>query len=148
MTKRWLVIVVAFVVMCQVSGCSVMMAMSGEQEPDLGAVRVGATRGEVELQLGKADSITTLDDGRRLDKYKYQLGNEPSAARAIGHGAMDVLTLGLWELIGTPIEGFQGENCEITVCYDENDVVVAINRVPLGVPTVIGDSDAPLQHVE
>ena len=45
----------------------------------------------------------------RVDLYEYEIGNKPSAGRAIGHGVMDILTLGLWEIIGTPIEGFQGE---------------------------------------
>jgi len=31
-------------------------------------------------------------------------GGEPSTARAIGHGVMDVLTFGVWEIVGTPIE--------------------------------------------
>ena len=139
--KTSLAVLAALVVMCQLCGCSVMMAMSGEQEPDLGAVRVGASRGEVEMQPGKADFTVTTEDGGRLDKYKYQLGNEPSAGRAIGHGAMDVLTLGLWEIIGTPVEGFQGENCEVTVCYDKNDVVVAINNRAPRVEAPVGDTE-------
>ncbi len=115
--------------------------MNTTQEADLGAIRVGASRGEVELQLGKADSTVTLDGGRRLDKYKYQLGNEPSAGRAVGHGIMDVLTLGAWEIIGTPVEGFQGENCEVVICYDKNDVVVAINSPAPSTATPIGDAE-------
>ena len=30
--------------------------------------------------------------------------------RAVGHGALDVMTLGLWEVVGTPIEGAISNN--------------------------------------
>ena len=82
------------------TNCSVGMAMSGKKTPDLGAVRVGATRGEVELQLGAPVKSTTLDDKSRIDVYEYEVGNDPSAGRAAGHAALDVLTLGLWEIAG------------------------------------------------
>lgn len=31
-------------------------------------------------------------------------GGKPSPARATGHAALDVATLGLWEIVGTPAE--------------------------------------------
>jgi hypothetical protein len=77
------------------SACSVGMALSGNEEPDLGAVKVGTSRGEVEMHLGNPEHSLTLEDGRRVDVYEYEIGNEPSTGRALGHGAMDVLTLGL-----------------------------------------------------
>ena len=107
-------------------GCSVGMALSGEQDPDLGAIRVGATRGEVELQLGPPIQSASLDQGLRADVYAYEIGNEPSAGRAIGHGVLDVLTLGLWEVAGTPIEGVQGETYHATITYDRDDKVANI----------------------
>ena len=100
------------------------MALSGSQNPDLGAVRTGATRGEIELHLGTPTRSTLLEGGRRADVYEYEIGNEPSAGRAAGHAVMDVLTLGIWEIVGTPIEGVQGEKYTATIVYDENDKVV------------------------
>jgi hypothetical protein len=108
------------------SACSVGMAMSGSRNPDLGAIKVGAARGEVELHLGSPIRSASLDDGGRVDIYAYEVGNEPSAGRAVGHGVMDVLTLGLWKVFGTPIEGFQGEKHQATITYDQNDRVVDI----------------------
>lgn len=110
------------------AGCSVGMAMSGKKEPQLGAVRAGATRGEVELQLGHAVEAHE-ENGRRVDIYEYEIGNEPSAGRAIGHGVMDVLTLGLWEVAGTPIEGMQGEKKRLAVTYDDQDIVTHVGSV-------------------
>jgi len=115
-------------------GCSVGMAMSGKKDPNLGAFRVGSTRGEAELQLGSPISTTTTTEGRRVDLYEYEIGNEPSAGRAIAHGVMDVLTLGIWEIIGTPIEGFQGTTHRLTVTYDQDDRVLAINQAVVPSP--------------
>ena len=63
------------------AGCSVGMAMSGKKDPDLGAVRVGATRGEIELQLGPPVEIRE-EGNHRTDLYVYEIGNEPSPGRA------------------------------------------------------------------
>jgi hypothetical protein len=117
-------IIAAAVTAGALSGCSVGMALSGSYNPDLGAVRTGASRGETELPLGSSIKSTLLEDGRRADVYEYEIGNEPSAGRAAGHAVMDVLTLGVWEIIGTPIEGVQGDKYHATVIYDENDRVV------------------------
>ena len=125
---------VASILIClslALAGCSVGMAMSGKREPELGAIKKGCSRGEVELQLGSPIGSTTKPDGTRVDLYEYELGNEPSAGRAVGHAAMDVLTLGLWEIIGTPVEGVQGEKRRLTIVYDANDIVLAINSTPM-----------------
>jgi hypothetical protein len=109
------------------SGCSVGMALSGKNTPDLGVVKQNATRGEVELQLGPPVQVTTLDSGHVVNMYEYEVGNDPSAGRAVGHAAMDVLTFGVWEIVGTPIEGFQGDKRQVQIEYDGSDHVVAVN---------------------
>jgi hypothetical protein len=125
--KRWVsAAMTALALVAVLAACSVGMALSGEENPDLGAIRVGAARGEVELHLGAPIKSASLDDGRRADVYEYQIGNQPSAGRAIGHGVMDVLTLGLWEVVGTPIEGVQGDTYHATITYDRADKVVEI----------------------
>ena len=122
----WILLVAS---MTPLQGCSVGMAMSGKKQPELGAIRVGATRGEIELQLGSPVEIRE-EHGQRMDVYEYEIGNEPSAGRAIGHGIMDVLTLGLWEAVGTPIEGVQGEKKRLLITYDENDYVTKVGALP------------------
>jgi hypothetical protein len=110
-------------------GCSVGMAMSGKNSPNLGLIRVGASRGEVELTLGPPIKTTSIDADRRIDIYKYEVGNESSAGRAAGHAVMDLLTLGLWEIVGTPIEGFQGEEHNLSIAYGKDDKVISINSI-------------------
>ena len=60
-------------------------------------------------------------------------GSEPAmrvraspAARAVLHGGMDVLTLGLWEVVGTPLEAVQGQKFEMTVTYGPDGKAKAI----------------------
>lgn len=113
------------------SACSVGMAMSGKENPDLGAVRVGASRGEIQLHLGTPVNTVTHKDGSRTDIYEYEIGNAPSAGRAIGHGVMDVLTLGIWEVVGTPIEAVQGDKYQATIKYDKQDKVVDVTSQKL-----------------
>jgi len=114
-------------------GCSVGMAMSGEKDPDLTILKVGESRGAIELQLKKSLRERIDQKGYSYVTYEYTLGNDPSAGRAIGHGVMDVLTLGLWEVVGTPIEGSAAnkEIHQVTVVYDRNESVVAINPTAL-----------------
>lgn len=119
----------AAVVLCVIlTGCSVYMAAAGDKEPNLGAFSIGSSRGQVEQQLGNAKASTSLENGDRVDTYEYTLNNEPSAGRAVAHGAADVLTLGLWEVIGTPIEaGSQGQKRQVRVTYGSDSKVKAID---------------------
>ena len=43
---------------------------------------------------------------------------------------MDVLTLGLWEVVGTPIEGFSGDTFTVSIEYDADERVTSINTTP------------------
>jgi hypothetical protein len=51
-------------------------------------------------------------------------------ARTIGHGAADVMTLGLWEVAGTPTEAtLNGHRVAYEVTYDTSDRIEQV--VPL-----------------
>ncbi|HUX02751.1 MAG TPA: hypothetical protein VMY35_17450 [Phycisphaerae bacterium] len=128
---RWrLAALGAIALLCPSPGCSVYMAAVGSRDPDMGLVHRGATRGEIEMQLGSPIQTSDGADGGRVDVYEYEIGNEPSAGRAACHGVMDFLTLGIWELIGTPIEAAQGETYRATIWYDERDTVLSVNHSP------------------
>ena len=111
-------------------GCSVGMAMKGKKDPDLRVIRAGAHRAEIELQVGYPISSQKIGENT-LDIYHYEVGNEPSAGRAMGHAAMDIITLGLWEVAGTPIEAVNGDKRAIAVTYDPNDIAVRVGNAPV-----------------
>jgi hypothetical protein len=110
-------------------GCSVGMAMSGKSDPNIGVLSIGQDRGVVLLNLGQPSQTLAVATGR-TDVFRLERGNQPSAGRAAGHAVMDLLTLGLWEVVGTPIEGFTGDEFAITVEYDKSDKVTKVITSP------------------
>ena len=127
--------VAAACISASLSGCAIVMAMKGSKEPDLKVLEVGATRGQIELQLGAPKSSEKQAEGGSIDTYETELGNEPSPGRAVLHGVADVLTLFIWEPVGTVIESMQGVIRTIQVTYDANDYaasVKVVSEVPSG----------------
>lgn len=56
--------------------------------------------------------------------FKQGYGKAAKFGRAMKHGVADIATLGLWEIIGTPVESaFDGNNVAYQITYDENDNV-------------------------
>ncbi len=145
MVRRASIVIIGICFLFSIAGCSVGMALSGKKEPNLGAFRVGSTRGEVELQLGSPVDSVTRPDGGRTDIYAYELGNEPSTGRAVGHAVMDVLTLGIWEIIGTPVEAIGIEKKRLMIVYDKDDRVQAINQAPVPPPPAEETDDLDIE---
>ena len=110
------------------AGCSVGMAMSGKPDPNISALAVGQSRDIVVLNLGQPTK-TLLADNKRTDVFELERGNQQSIGRATGHAVMDLLTLGGWELIGTPIEGFAGDTITLQIEYDEENKVKSVKTV-------------------
>ncbi len=111
------------------TGCSVYLAMQGKEEPDIARVEVGSTRGQIELELGDPVAARPNSEGGTSDTYVYVTGDEKSAVRAVLHGAMDVITLCIWEVVGTPIELAQGDRKALEIDYDANDYAMSIRKV-------------------
>ena len=107
------------------SGCAVYMAAKGTPEPYGGGPLAGQDRNAVIASLGPPkESVDS--NGRRLEIYEYKTGDAPSPWRAVVHGLLDLSSLGIWEIIGTPIEMAQGEKVRVTVEYDENGRVANV----------------------
>ena len=108
------------------TGCSAVMAATKKKEPKTSVIKIGGHRGEVELQLGSAVRVENLQEGKIRCYYLYSAGSNPGAGRAIGHGVMDVLTLGLWEVVGTPIEIAGDKRKAVAVTYDMQGVITNV----------------------
>ena len=90
-----------------VAGCSVYMAASRSTFKDTSILKIGADRDAVIAELGPPHASLKLENGGFKDIYKI----DPEAHRAgskgaavAGHLVADILTLGLWEVAGTPLE--------------------------------------------
>jgi hypothetical protein len=107
------------------------MAANQPGEKDLSVLKAGSPRNAVIAELGApVQSITR--DGVKVDLYTFVQGYNglERGGRAVLHGAADVLTLGLWEVVGTPIESVANGTkvtVEVTYTYEDRvDTVVAI----------------------
>lgn len=113
------------------SGCAVYMAAHQPDAKDLTVLSAGQPRARLIAELGPPVS-TQVDKGIRTDIFSFTQGYSggAKAGRAVLHGAADVATLGLWEAVGTPTEGyFSGSQLSAQVTYDEHDRVTSV--VPL-----------------
>lgn len=127
-TEPFFLIIAAALVSLTCSGCSVVMALGGKKGPDPGTLTMGAARSDMEAQLGSPVQTTALENGYRRDVYEYEGAKDSSAVRALTHGALDVLTIGLWEVVGTPVEVLKANRYRSVITYDKNDRVVGIEQ--------------------
>ena len=120
---------IALILIClmaiTVSGCAAGMGLHGKKEVDVAALHIGQHRDEVIMIVGQPYKTQTTEEGRK-DIFECQRGNAPSAGRALGHIAMDVLTLGWWEIVGVPVEALSGSTFYLTITYDKEDKVTKI----------------------
>jgi hypothetical protein len=145
---RGLVFDVLIIVSLVGSGCSVGMALSGNEQRDTSVFYNGAERSFVIAKVGLPDAEVQDKDGNWIDTYLIVQGNKPSAGRAIGHGAMDVLTLGLWEVFGTPIEAAAGKEQKgrFVIYYDKDQKIQKVERIHVESHPV--DEDTNLKQIQ
>jgi hypothetical protein len=109
------------------SGCSVYMASSSPTQPELSAVRVGASRAEVDKELGKPINFLRQHYGD-VATYQYFGPDDVSYGRAAAYTVLDILTLGVAELITTPIETLQNDKHTLVVTYNPAGRVLGVSR--------------------
>jgi hypothetical protein len=105
------------------SGCSVFMAAKQPDAKNLDLLAVGTPRNLLLAEFG-LPVVSEEKEGKKYDVFKFIQGYSAGAkaGRAVFHGAADIATLGLWEVIGTPTEGvFDGNEMVFQVRYDDND---------------------------
>lgn len=129
LTSILILTLITLLALC-LQSCSVGMALSGNKPRDTSTFYHGSDRSFVHAKTGLPDSSFQDEEGRWIDTYLIVTGDEPSAGRAIGHGALDVVTLGLWEVIGTPIEAVAGseEYQSFIIHYDKDNKIERVER--------------------
>ena len=124
--------ITAVVATVWLAGCSVGMALSGEENKDTSILFPGAPRAVVIAKLGVPDTSAKKDE-KWVDSYVIHKGNEPSMGRAAAHAGLNLVSFGAWELIGTAWElGAGAEEIQrIVVYYDESEEVVDVKAVAI-----------------
>ena len=110
------------------SGCSVFMAAKQPEKKDTKMLAVGVPRAIILAELG-APISTTKNGNETIDIFSFKQGYGKAAkfGRAMFHGVADIATLGLWEIVGTPVESsFDGNNTAYQITYDENGNVKTV----------------------
>ncbi len=123
MKTRGLVGTVLVVVSLSLSACSVYMAATQPPKKNLGVFEVGTPRSELLAEVGPP-SHTEIKDGKKTELFTFVQGYSTGTrvGRSIFHGVADVFSVGLWEVVGTPIEGvFSGNEMTVQVTYDADE---------------------------
>lgn len=113
------------------ASCAVVKATNQPGAKDLSVLQKNTPRASVVAELGKPVT-TEVKHGKKVDVFSFVQGYSKvtKTARAVGHGVADVMTLGLWEAVGTPIEGLaNGEVNQVEVQYDSHGRVEKV--IPL-----------------
>jgi hypothetical protein len=107
------------------SGCSVMMAARAPERVDMNVLNLGEPRGRVVSELGvPVQSRDGDSSGSDVFAFKQGYSLPQRTGRVALHGLADVATIGLWELVGTPMEtSLQGEDVRVQVDYDASNRV-------------------------
>ena len=95
------------------TSCSVVMA-ANKKGTNIETVRSSRSRSQILARAEKVISSETLPSGEIIEIYQFKK-ETGSAARAFMHGMLDVGTLGLWEVVGTPVEACMLDNDYYTV---------------------------------
>lgn len=129
------------VVAMAVSGCSVHMAATGPGKKDLDVLQPSTHRDVVRAELGAPLSTGRDDDGNDYDVFSFVQGSGPlvRTLKTVFYLTADIFTLGLWEVIGTPLEGAsRGTKMSTTVTYGPDLRVVKVEGVGQArAPTVL-----------
>ena len=107
------------------SGCSVMMAARSPEKKDLSVLSLGVPRSQVIAELGTPVHQSNDEFGER-DVFSFRQGYSVPVrvGRATVHAVGDLLTLGLWEVVSTPLESsLNGEGVQAEVRYDRQQYV-------------------------
>ena len=129
----WLTFLLSLVMLTFGQGCGVYMAFTQPKPVDTKMFEPGKVqRGAVMAVCGMPVSTNTKADGTRVDIYNYYEGSASgwAAGRGVVHLIGDVLLLGLWEIVATPMEfAIRGDKITAQAEFDTNDTLIAFNEL-------------------
>lgn len=110
------------------SGCSPVMEATRPDPVDLSQFAIGESRIQIIEQIG-SPTATVKDGDNSCDVYKLYTRGPGAVSRgaiAVGEAAADVVTLGLTEVLFTPVEGAtRNSKHTVLMCYDKDNKLTA-----------------------
>lgn len=128
MKKIFLIITALLVPALFLSGCSAIMAASSSENKDLGVLKYGTRRFDVERELGKPIKFDRTARGD-VATYQYFSGDEANYKRAAAYTVLTGVTLGMSEFFTAPVEALQGDRNEVKVLYDRTGRVKSYKHI-------------------
>ena len=128
---RPLLLLALFALSASAAGCAASMAARQPAKRDLAVLAAGTPRTHVIAELG-SPVWTETAGGQTSDVFSFKQGyTKPvKAARALLHGAADVATIGLWEVVGIPAETLaDGTDVQLEVHYDRDHRVASVGTI-------------------
>lgn len=122
MNRRIFSLVLLFGVALFVSGCAAHRAANQPTRKDTSVLEPGTARDRVIAALGKPVSSEKYEGGKN-EIYTFIQGYSKTArtGRAFFHGAADILTIGLWEIVGSPVEdAYTGKLISVRVIFGQD----------------------------
>ncbi|MGD9720409.1 MAG: hypothetical protein AB7O59_06745 [Pirellulales bacterium] len=110
-------------------GCAAYKATQQPDKKNLAVLAPGTSRSRVVAELG-APVLSEEREGTQVDVFAFKQGYSKGekAGRALAHGAADVVTGGLWEVVGIPAESIaDGKNVKVEVTYDDEHAVESVD---------------------
>lgn len=114
------------------TGCAVKKALEQPDKKDMSVLKKGTSRAVVIKEIGQPNNTQKNSDKTITDTHYFIQGytEVSKIGRAIGHGVMDILTHGLWEVIGIPTENSaNGNKMVLKVKYDKSKLVEHITHI-------------------
>jgi len=111
--------------------CAVVKATQQPEKKNLAVLRPGVSRSHLIAELG-APVFSEERDGATTDIFAFKQGYSrgAKAGRALVHGAADVATMGLWEVVGVPAEILaSGSEIKLEVRYDDHRNIESIKYI-------------------
>ena len=119
----------AAIVLCVcLNGCSAVTAAQQPGKRSVKLLKPGTPRKTLIAQFGYP-AESGARGGKRYEVFRFTQGYSlgARAGRVALHGAADVLTLGLWEVVGASAEkAADGAELAYGVAYDEDDRIESV----------------------
>lgn len=126
MLSKYIVNIFLFIIMLILSSCSVYKAASNEGI-SVSDITKCQTKGCFLSHGMEIVDRHQEENGKYMETYRAMARKSGlNYLRAAGHGVLDVMTLGVWEVAGTPVEGAISNNrgyvtARVTYPYKEAD---------------------------